>query len=203
MIEAIKQINGYQSMTNQQIADTLKASGVTLQPINRASLMDLLNKLGVLRKITRLNQSAKWQGSGLSMQAAIEASGNQAFVNAFDEWFSHITNPTNVSWDTTKATWSAAFWMMAQTFGDSPTMPSTDDFLAIAELGGGWVFADVTALQVGAALATDVTRQASDTLASEWTSLQNDGGINAAIASGDRAALVTALDAASAAIGGQ
>ena len=133
---------------DDDIAITLKLSGVTTRPINRASLMDLLNKLGVLRKVTRLNQPAKWVGSALAMQAVIEASGDPASIDAFDEWFSHITNPTNVQWDTTQSQWSAPFWAMVQTFADQPTMPTRDDFYKIASLGGGFRFANVTASDV-------------------------------------------------------
>ena len=53
-----------------------------------------------------------------------------------------------------------------------------------------------TADEVEAAIATEAARIAAETLESEWVSLQNDGGINAAVAAGDRAGLVAALTAA-------
>lgn len=164
MITEIKQIDGYESMTAAQIADTLRATGVTVSPINRAALIDQLNKLGVLRKVARANQSSQWNGTALAMQAAIEASGNQAFIDAFDQWFSHITNPTNIHWDTTQPQWSAPFWAMASRYGDQPTMPTQADFDAIVALGGGWRFAATSEAEVTQAFSDEAAQVEADRL---------------------------------------
>ena len=149
MIHYTTQVQPYEAaLTDEQIASQLQATGVTKRPINRAGLLDLLNKLGVLRKVVRLNESSQWQGSALAMQGAIAAAGNQQFAAAFDEWFSHITNPANDAWDTTKPQWSAPFWQMSETLADQPGMPTADDFAAIVALGGGWQYAEITAADI-------------------------------------------------------
>jgi hypothetical protein len=67
---------------------------------------------------------------------------------------------------------------------------------------GGLRYAGVTTADVQAAIDAEASRLAAETLEAEWVSLQNDGGINAAVAAGDRAGLVAALTAAADAIGG-
>lgn len=148
MIAAIRQIDGHESMTTAEIADTLQASGVTAYPINRAALMDLLNKRGMLRKIVSNNDNEKWTGTVLNMQDAILAIGSDDQKSAIRLWFSHITNVTNVTWDTTDAIFAAAFWQMRLVFADQLGMPTAADFEAVASLGGGWRFGDITGDQV-------------------------------------------------------
>ncbi len=165
MIDAIKAIDGWDQMTAQQIADALKATGVTNRPVNRAELVHLLNLRGMLRKIVGNVTDEKWSGSVLAMQDVILQVGSDEQKDGIRMWFSHITNVSNNVWDTTQIAFAAPFWQMAQTFADQPTMPTTADFAAIAELGGGWRFADVTAEQVQAALdqeAIEVARREAE-----------------------------------------
>jgi len=68
-----------------------------------------------------------------------------------------------------------------------------DSFYA---LDGGRPWKDLTVEQYLASQATHQAAQAQQALASEWATLQNDGGINTAVAAGDRVALKTALAAA-------
>jgi len=63
-------------------------------------------------------------------------------------------------------------------------------------------WADVTAEDCEAAIAAADTVTAVRTLQTEWATAQNDGGINAALAVGDRSALVAALEAVVLSIGG-
>lgn len=163
MIEAIKQIDGYAEMTPQEIADALKATGVTAWPIDRAELVHLLNLRGMLRKIVGNNSDEKWTGSVLAMQDAILAAGTDAQKEAIRLWFSHITNVSNVKWDTTDQAFAVGFWQMFQAFKDLTTMPTTADFEAIADLGGGWRFAGVTAEQVQSALNAEELTAIRDT----------------------------------------
>lgn len=162
MIEAIQAIDGYESMTDQQIADALRATGVTRTTINRANLVHLLNMRGMLQKIVGNNSDEKWTGSVLAMQDAILAVGTDEQKAGIRLWFSHITNPSNVSWDTREVAFAAPFWQMVQAFADVPTMPTTADFAAIAALGGGWKFADVTAEHVTAAKSAEAVRIADE-----------------------------------------
>lgn len=152
MIEAIKSIDGWQQLTTQQIADALKATGVTVRPINRAELVHLLNMRGMLRKIVGNVTDEKWEGTVLAMQDVILQVGTDDQKNGIRVWFSHITNVSNNIWDTTQVAFAAPFWAMVQAFADQPTMPTMADFEAVSELGGGWKYATLTAEQVQAEL---------------------------------------------------
>lgn len=134
--------------TASQIATTLKSTGVTNKPINRADLVHLLNMRGMLTKLISNNADEKWTGTVLSMQTAIAVSGDAVANAAITQWLSHITNPTNTIWDTTQTVFAAPFWAMVQAFANQAGMPTTADFEAVAALGGGWKYASVTAEQV-------------------------------------------------------
>lgn len=135
--------------TASEIAAALNDSGVTKTPINRANLLHLLNMRGMLVKVIGNNADEKWTGTVLAMQAAIVASGDAASIAAIRTWLSHITNPTNIIWDTTDEAFAKPFLNMVGVFADQPTMPSTEDFAAVVALGGGYKY-NVTAEQVQA-----------------------------------------------------
>jgi hypothetical protein len=150
--------------TSQEIVDQLIATGLTNKAVSRAELIHILNMRGMLTKIVGNNSDEKWTGSVLVMQDAIIAGGTAEQKDGIRKWLSHITNPTNMLWDTTHVAFSAPFWQMYKTFADLPTMPSTEDFTAIADLGGGWVFADLTVEQYeaeAAAVTTAAAKQAA------------------------------------------
>jgi hypothetical protein len=190
-------MNAYETSINlgltgtdaEQVA-TLKATGVTARPIVLAELLFLLNFRGMLTKLVSNNSDEKWSGTVLAMKAAIAA---DAVATAHvDRWLSHITNPRNTHWDTTDANYSAPFWALSQAVAGGPGMPSVEDFAAVAALGGGWLFADLTAQQFAAqrnAAASEADRQQ---LQSEWVSWLNET-INPLIAAGDVAGVNTAL----------
>lgn len=187
--------------TDAEIVAQVQATGLTARPINRADLIRLLNFRKMLQKIVD-NSDEKWQGTVLNMQTAILAEGTQEQKDGVRLWFSHVTNPTNETWDTTQTAYAAPFWQMYTIFADGLGMPTSEDFAAVAALGGGWLYANLTVEQFAAQRAEAQQQLAAETLSAEWAALQNDGGINAAVAAGDRAALVTALTAAADAIGG-
>lgn len=134
--------------TDAEIVAALKATGITARPIVLAELLFLLNFRGMLTKLVSNNADEKWTGTVLAMKAAI--AGDPTATAHVDRWLSHITNPRNTHWDTTDASYSAPFWAMAQAVAGGPGMPSVEDFAAVAELGGGWLFADLTAEQFAA-----------------------------------------------------
>jgi hypothetical protein len=81
---------------------------------------------------------------------------------------------------------------MAQAVAGGPGMPSVADFAAVAALGGGWLFADLTTEQFAAqrnAAASEADRQQFQ---SEWVSWLNET-INPLIAAGDVAGVNAAL----------
>jgi len=118
---------------------TLQTYGLTHRSINRAELMFNLNLLGMLQKVIGNNSDEKWRGTVLTMQDAINAGGTVDQQKAMALWLSHITNTTNIQWDTTRPEYAAGFWGMYVTFRDKPGMPTSQEFAAIAALGGGWV----------------------------------------------------------------
>lgn len=139
--------------TDDEVFKQLQPLGLSHRPINRAELVHVLNLLGMLRKRINNNADEKWTGTVLAMQDAIEAVGTDEQKKGMALWLSHITNPTNLFWDTTQKEFAAGFWGMYQAFRDKPGMPTTDDFVTIAALGGGWIATtveDYTAQRVAA-----------------------------------------------------
>ena len=139
----------------QDIADAIKAKGLTHRAINRADLIHLLNMRGMLRKIVSNNTSEKWEGTVLNMQDAIMELGTEEQKNGIRLWFSHVTNVSNNQWDTTQEAFAKPFREMVLTFAGMPTMPTQEDFDAVLALGGGWKYENLTAQQV----ATEISNQ--------------------------------------------
>lgn len=182
--------------TDAEIVAALKSTGVTASKIDLAYLMELLNFRGMLRKTDGSGGQERWVGTLQNLKSALVAMNQSASVVTYETWFSHVTNPRQTHWDTTQNDYAAGFWTMRNSFADAETMPSSADFAAVAELGGGWLFADLTveefATQKAAAEAFAVKQQ----LDSEWSAILNDGGVNVALSTGDRPALKAALLAA-------
>lgn len=191
-------MNGYEKAvslgltgTDAEIVATLKATGVIARPIVLSELLFLLNFRGMLTKLVSNNSDEKWAGTVLAMKAAIAADA-VATAHA-DRWLSHITNPRNTHWDTTDAAYSAPFWAMAQAVAGGPGMPSVADFAAVAALGGGWLFAELTAEQFAAQRQAAIDTEAAMNLAAEWSTLLNESLHPAA---SNRADLIAALRSA-------
>lgn len=130
--------------TDSEIILQLIATGITHQPISLAYLMEMLNLRGMLRKTDGSGGQERWVGTLQNLKAALVALEQAAAVTAYETWFSHVTNPRQVSWDTRLPEYSAGFWSMYRTFADGPNMPTSADFVAIAALGGGWQFWTLT-----------------------------------------------------------
>jgi len=143
--------------TDAEIVAALQATGVTARSIVLSELLFLLNFRGMLTKLVSNNSDEKWTGSVLAMKGAIAA--DPTATAHVDRWLSHITNPRNTHWDTTDASYSAPFWALSQAVAGGSGMPSVEDFAAVAALGGGWLFADLTAEEFAA------QRQASEAIA--------------------------------------
>ena len=150
-------------VTDADIQATLQARGVTHSPINRANLMHILNLRGMLQKIVGNNSDEKWTGTVLAMQDMIISGGNAEQIAGIRLWLSHITNPTNQLWDTTQTEFAAPFWQLYQAFKDVPNTPSEVDFQALAVLGGGWKFADLTEAKIAEIRTAYQTKQTEET----------------------------------------
>ncbi len=150
--------------TDSEIVAVLKSTGLTARPIVLAELLFLLNFRGMLTKLVGNNADEKWTGTVLAMKAAI-AADPVATANV-DRWLSHITNPRNTHWDTTDPAYSAPFWEMAQAVAGGSGMPSAADFAAVAALGGGWLFSELSSEQFAE------QRTAAESLAGKLTALE-------------------------------
>jgi hypothetical protein len=133
-------------LTNTE-ADLAKLRAITATPILLAPLTILLNFNGMLRKTDGNTGSEKWTGTLLNMKAVIASSGDEASLASYETWFSHITNPRAVEWDTTEPQWTEPFMKMIATFADQPTMPTLEQFNSVLALGGGRPYSDYTAEQ--------------------------------------------------------
>lgn len=135
----------------EEIVAALRATGVTQSRIALADLLFLLNNRGMLVRLIRpADTGEKWAGSVVNMVLAINAGGTAQQAAAVNQWFSHITNDRNNFFDTTVPAFSAPFWELSQSMADLSGMPSAEDFAAVAGLGGGWRFAELTVQQFAA-----------------------------------------------------
>ena len=133
--------------TDAEIVAALKSTGVTASKIDLAYLMELLNFRGMLRKTDGSGGQERWIGTLQNIKAALVALNQTAAVTAYETWFSHVTNPRQTHWDTSQPQYAAGFWAMRSTFVDGDGMPSSEDFAAVASLGGGWMFSELTVEQ--------------------------------------------------------
>lgn len=169
--------------TDAEIVAALTASGVTSTKIDLAYLMELLNFRGMLRKTDGSGGQERWIGTLQHLKAALVAANHTAAVSAYETWFSHVTNPRQTHWGTSRPEYAAGFWWMRSTFAGGDGMPSSEDFAAVASLGGGWMFADLTVEQFAAQRTSAEANQLRSELRSRidaaWnkigTSEQSDG----------------------------
>lgn len=141
-----------------EIVAALKASGLTHAPIALSDLTILLNRRFMMRKVDGNDGAEKWQGTLFAIKRYLQAASAvpedekptptqvvlAAYLNGFDQWFSHVTDPRRDIFDTTEIAYASTFNAMASQFGGMPGMPTVEDFEAVVALGGGWVFDDLT-----------------------------------------------------------
>ena len=182
------------TQSDEAAADVLNI--LTLRPIMLDELMPLLNFRGMLRKIDGNDGGEKWKGTIMQMKAVLMAAsiaGEDAteeeiaaaaaaaeYVDAVETWFSHITNPRNVTWDTTDPLYAAPFAAMRAQFADSGIFKA-GDFEAIYELGGGtW---NTTAAEIAAQRAVAEAAAARAVLVEYANQLKTefDGKLNQAL----------------------
>ena len=159
MIDLIRSIPNYEELTAGQIADSLRATGVTQRAIDLGDLLFLLNNRGMLVRLIRPADSGeKWSGSLVNLINLCNDTSHPLATHV-NQFFSHITNDRNKTFDTRQREYAGLFMLIVSTFAGQPTMPTMEDFAAIADLGGGWIYGNVTASEVDAALA-EVEKQA-------------------------------------------
>lgn len=144
MIEAIKSIPNWETLTATEIADAIKTIKATRLPIKLGDLLFLLNNRGMLVRLIRpAGTGEKWSGTVVNMIMHVNENV-PALAGPVNQWFSHITNDRNSLFDTSRPEYGAQLALLASSFGGQPTMPTVEDFDAIAGLGGGWLYADLT-----------------------------------------------------------
>lgn len=129
----------------QEIVDQLKP--LTANKISLAYLMELLNFRGMLRKTDGSGGQERWVGTLSNLKAALVALNQTESVVAYEMWFSHVTNPRQINWDTTIPAYAIPFAVMEAVFAGQSGMPSTDDFAAVVALGGGRPYSNYTVEQ--------------------------------------------------------
>lgn len=134
--------------TDQEKVDVLKT--LTANPIRLDYLLEMLNFRGMLRKTDGSQGQERWVGTLQNLKAALIALNLTEKVTAYEMWFSHVTNPRQVTWDTRFHQWAAAFYAMEQSFAGQPNMPSQADFDAVVTLGGGRPYLSTTVEQFAA-----------------------------------------------------
>lgn len=168
-------MNAYQKaqalgLTGADAEIVAKLQTVTAAPISLAYLMELLNFRGMLRKTDGLNGQERWIGTLPNLKGALVALNQTASVAAYEMWFSHVTNPRQVSWDTSKPEYSESFAAMKAAFADQEGMPTSADFAAVVALGGGKPYENLTVEQYQSQKTAAEAESAKETLR---TSLQN------------------------------
>lgn len=134
--------------TDAEIVAALKPTTATA--ISLAWLMEMLNFRGMLRKTDGSGGQERWQGTLQNLKALLVSLGQTASIEQYETWFSHVTNPRQVSWDTSIPAYAKAFGEMEAAFAGAPTMPTVEDFAAVAALGGGHPYENLTAEEYAA-----------------------------------------------------
>lgn len=117
---------------------------ITLHPIRLDYLMQLLNFRGMLRKTDGSGGQERWAGTLQNLKGALVALGDTSGVQAYEMWFSHVTNPRQLNWDTTIPEYAIPLAAMESNFAGLENMPTQADFDAIIELGGGRPYKNVS-----------------------------------------------------------
>ena len=173
--------------------DAVRAIRVTAAHIDLGEMLYLMNFRGMLVRLIRPTDSGeKWSGTLVNM---VLAEGTPANLQlALQQFFSHITNDRNSTFQTNTAEFGGLFATIIAAFADQPAMPTTADFEAVLALGGGWKYAAVTEEQCEQAWQAHLDAQALaaiQTRNDNWQTRFNDA-LNQ-IGTAEQAAGVAAL----------
>ena len=173
--------------------DAVRAIRVTAAHIDLGEMLYLMNFRGMLVRLIRPTDSGeKWSGTLVNM---VLAEGTPANLQlALQQFFSHITNDRNSTFQTNTAEFGGLFATIISAFADQPSMPTTADFEAVLALGGGWKYAAVTEQQCQQAWQAEVDAQALaaiQTRNDDWQTRFNDARNQ--IGTAEQAAGVAAL----------
>lgn len=162
MITDIQAIDDWENKTAEVILAELLADRRTKFPIELGALLFTMNNRGMLTRLMYPDEDGiKWSGSVVTMLKFVRNSAPE-FAPAINQWFSHITNDRNVSFDTSDAAFADLFDQIRQSFAGQTGMPTAADFDAMVDIGGGYRHAGVTLQQVTDAINSENQRIADD-----------------------------------------
>lgn len=180
--------------TDQEKVDVLRM--LTATPIRLDYLLEMLNFRGMLRKTDGSQGQERWVGTLQNLKAALIALNLTEKVTAYEMWFSHVTNPRQVTWDTRFPQWAAAFYAMEQSFAGQPNMPSQADFDAVVALGGGRPYTNVTPESFAAQRSAAQVQEALDSVLATCDETAKEAARqNGATLASIKAAVVAMLEA--------
>ena len=151
-------------LTGSDAEKVAKLKAITAFPIRLDYLLELLNFRGMLRKTDGSGGQERWQGTLQNLKAALVAMNMTAEVLDYEKWFSHVTNPRQVTWDTRVPDWAVSLLKMEVSFAGQQGMPSQADFDAVVALGGGRPYASLTDIQFAAQRTAAETAAAKNTI---------------------------------------
>lgn len=164
--------------------DAVRAIRVTATHIDLGEMLYLMNFRGMLVRLIRPTDSGeKWSGTLVNM---VLAEGTPANLQlALQQFFSHITNDRNSTFQSNTAEFGGLFATIIAAFADQPTMPTTEDFGAVLDLGGGWKYAAVTEQQCQQAWQDDLISEVVQSCISSLKTIRDAAGtkLNNAVAS--------------------
>ena len=179
--DGVTEVNAYQKAqqlgitgTDVEIMLALRATGLTTNAIRLDDLLFVLNNRGMLIRLIRpADTGEKWAGTVVNMVLYLNQNGTPEQAAAVNQWFSHITNDRNNLFDTTRPEFAGAFWTLSRNFADLPGMPTSQDFEAVAALGGGWLYSTLTVEEIQSQRAAYEAEQAADAASAAYAAAAN------------------------------
>lgn len=190
-------MNAYEKSVALELTGTDAEQVAILQTL---TISDISTR--ALARLLREESLLLWTGEKYvgSIETVVKAEGaSEAFVAGIDELKSAVFGGSAESVLTTVPKWSQKVWAIVSAI--VALVPDAAGLIdRVYALDGGRPYKDLTAEQFAAqrTAAAEATQLADDidALNSDWTAILNDGGINVALAAGDRDGLKTALAAA-------
>lgn len=166
----------------EQIVELYSANMATVSDIDAGRLQ---SELAYRQQLYR-DRNGAWVGS---LVDAVEQSGVRELDVGLTMLCNQLDKPDRKVVETTRPEFGGLMFAM---------LALVDEVTAalILELSGGRKYFDVTAEAINEVIAEGEQSEQQARLEQQWTTLQNDGGINVAVGAGDRAGLVAALRSA-------
>jgi hypothetical protein len=188
-------MNGYQKaqslgLTGEDAEIVAKLQTLTAGPIPIANVIQWFDEQN-LAELDPIDNA--WVGS--LVEVVKNPQTPAPLVAGLRKLFVHLAKRTSQTVDTTDLTFAVEVWSLLGYLIQMGVV-TTDQRDSFYLLDGGRPYKDLTVEQFDDQRTAAEAAIAQQELESEWVALQNDGGINTALAAGDRDALKSALAAA-------